>query len=138
MYLEVSKFSDTQVLWQEQTYLLVLISKLKVGVTGSSKGWCVGSPEWLPGSSPDPVYQHTPHHSLLITLICNCGEEIRPFRPGEVPVQYSNSGGPMCDCRELVHFEASSNFNSLTSDSSFRLCSCKGRKEILKCSVRGN
>lgn len=102
MYLEVSKFSDTQVLWQEQTYLLVLISMLKDGVTGSSKGWCVGSPEWLPGSSPDPVYQHTPHHSLLITLICNCGEEIRPFRPGEVPVQYSNSGGPMCDCREFI------------------------------------
>lgn len=42
MYLEVSKFSDTQVLWQEQTYLLVLISMLKDGVTGSSKGWCMG------------------------------------------------------------------------------------------------
>lgn len=70
MYLEVSKFSDVQVLWQEQTYLLVLISMLKDSVTGSSKGWCEAhSPEQLPGTSPDPVYQHpTPlsaHHSDL-------------------------------------------------------------------------
>lgn len=103
MYLEVSKFSDTPELGQEQRYLLVLISTLKDSVTGSSKGWCVGTTHQSGCLALHlTLYVSTPHHSLLSTLFCNCGEEIRPFRPRDVPVQYSNNGGPMYTGREFI------------------------------------